>query len=218
MLGKITVNEELVKKHAYYNNKFFARWAKMYDWEKYFLFPLRRKAAKFFNLAPQKKIIDVATGTGAQAYELAKLGLDVTGVDLSPEMLAQARKKLDPSLLLSFRQGDGTTMPFGDNSFDGASISLGLHDMPYEIGVRVLREIKRVTKRNGGILVVDYMEPKKHIVAKFTHPLIKLYETPMYLPFIERGLEKILMDAGLSISRETDFLGISQIIVALNRK
>ena len=133
-------------------------------------------------------------------------------------MLAQARKKLDPSLLLSFRQGDGTTMPFGGNSFDGASISLGLHDMPYEIGVRVLREIKRVTKRNGGILVVDYMEPKKHIVAKFTHPLIKLYETPMYLPFIERGLEKILMDAGLSISRETDFLGISQIIVALNRK
>ena len=211
-------SQTLVKRHTYYNNKFFARWAKLYDYEKYLFFPLRRKAAKFLNLTSSKKIIDVATGTGAQAYELAKLGYDVTGVDLSPEMLAQAKKKLDPSLNLSFQQADGTDLPFKDDSFDAASISLGLHDMPYEIDLKVLAEIKRVTKRGGEILVIDYMEPKKHLVAKFTHPLIKIYETPMYRPFIEKGLGEILKKVGLSISRETNFLGVTQIVIVINSK
>lgn len=51
----------------------------------------------------------MATGTGAQAYELAKLGHEVVGIDLSPEMLAQAKKKLSPNLKLKFQEADGTT-------------------------------------------------------------------------------------------------------------
>lgn len=212
------LDDQLITKYAYYNNKFFAKWAALYDYEKYLLFPLRRKAAKFLNLAPEKKIIDVATGTGAQAYELAKLGYEVVGVDLSPEMLAQAKKKLSGSLKLFFRQADGTDLPFKDDTFDAASISLGLHDMPYKIGVKVLKEIKRVTKTGGEILIVDYTEPRKHIVARFTHRLIKLYETPMYLPFMERGLSKLLRQVGLAISRETNWWGVFRIVIAQNRK
>lgn len=211
-------NDQLVTKHAYYNNKFFAKWARLYDYEKYLLFPLRRKAAKFLNLSIPQKIIDVATGTGAQAYELANLGYEVIGVDLSPEMLVQAKKKINPSLRLRFQQADGTDLPFRNNTFDAASISLGLHDMPYEIGRKVLQELKRVTKKNGEILIVDYMEPKKHIVAKFTYPLIKLYETPMYRPFIERGLENILKHVALSIFRKTNFFGFFQVVVVKNYK
>src|SRR3990167_7739666 len=150
------LHNELAKKHAYYNNQFFGKWARLYDYEKHFLFPIRRKAAQFFPLKSPAKIIDVATGTGAQAHELAKLGLDVTGIDLSPEMLEQAKKKLDKSLKLQFLHADGTELPFRDNEFDGASISLGLHDMPYEIGLTVLSEIKRGVKKNGSILIVDY--------------------------------------------------------------
>ena len=212
------LHNELAKKHAYYNNQFFGKWAKLYDYEKYFLFPIRRRAAQFFPLKPPAKIIDVATGTGAQAYELAKLGVDVTGVDLSPEMLAQAKKKLDKSHRLRFLHADGTKLPFTDNEFDGASISLGLHDMPYEIGLAVLSEMKRVVKMGGLILVVDYMEPKKHVVGWLAHPLIKLYETPHYDLFVKKGLERYLQQVNLRINRFTHYLGIVQIALVANIK
>ena len=109
-------NKNLHKKHKYYNYRFFAKWARLYDFEKYITFPLRQKAAKFLNINPPKKILDVATGTGAQAFELAKFGHDVIGIDLSPEMLEQAKKKITPDLQLRFQQADGARLPFKDNS------------------------------------------------------------------------------------------------------
>lgn len=98
--------------HTYYNNKFFGRWAWAYDFEKYIFFPLRKKTVAFANLQPPKKILDVATGTGALAFEFAKAGHNVVGIDLSPKMLAQARKKLNPNIKLVFQEADGTALPF----------------------------------------------------------------------------------------------------------
>ncbi len=213
MLNNITV-----KNHSYFNNKFFGKWAWLYDCEKYFLFPIRRKAAKLLDLKFLQTVLDVATGTGAQAYEFAKLGYNVIGVDLSPEMLLQAKKKLRPSLNLKFVEADGTNLPFKDNSFDASSISLGLHDMPFNIGTQVLKEMKRVTKGNGKILIVDYMEPKKNIIARFTHPLINLYETEHYNGFIQKGLDSYLRHVGLSTITTDNFLGVLQTVIVKNIK
>lgn len=141
----MTITSSVITRHTYYNNQFFATWAKLYDYEKYILFPLRRKVAAFLAVPPPKKILDVATGTGAQAYEFAKRGHDVTGIDLSPEMLAQAKKKTTSSLRLRFLHADATKLPFKKGTFDVSSISLGLHDMPYDIDVMVLQEMKRQT-------------------------------------------------------------------------
>ena len=214
----VNESKSLINKHKYYNNRFFAKWAGLYDYEKFILFPIRRQAAKFLKLKPPKKILDVATGTGAQAYELAKLGFDVIGIDLSQEMLAQAKKKLRNDLKLQFLHEDATKLSFKDNCFDGCFISLGLHDMPYDIEIFVLNEMKRVTKPNGKIIIVDYMEPRKHFVAKFSHVLIKLYETPNYLPFIDKGLNDILKKIDLRIDKETNFLGLVQIVEVDNLK
>lgn len=212
------MDNNLVNKHKYYNNAFFSKWAKLYDYEKYLLFLLRRNAAKFLNSTSPLKILDVATGTGAQAYELAKLGHDITGIDLSNEMLEQAKKKSRPELKLHFQQADATGLPFKDNFFDASSISFGLHDMSYKIDILVLEEMKRVTKKDGKMLVVDYMEPRKHFVAKFSHRIVSLYETINYKPFIERGLDAILNDVGLNIRESTNFLGIFQIALVTNLK
>lgn len=212
------LSADLIKKHKYYNYKFFAKWAWLYDYEKYFTFLLKQKAARFLDLKPPKKIIDVATGTGAQAYQLAKLGHDVIGIDLSPEMLEQATRKISTSLKLRFQQADGAKLPFRDNSFDASTISLGLHDMPYEIELLVLKEMKRVTKKYGPILIVEYNEPKKHLIARLTHLFILLYETPNYVPFIKRGLENLLKEVGLKIDQETNFLGLFQILLIKNYK
>lgn len=90
--------------------------------------------------------------------------------------------------------------------------------MPYEIGLMVLREVKRVTKQNGKILIVDYMEPKKHPLARLPHLFISLYETPMYQPFIKRGLNNILEEVQLKPDQSTYFLGIFQIVAVKNKK
>lgn len=212
------LKNSFINNHKKFNNKFFGRWAKLYDLEKYFFSSLRKRAANFIDLKSSKKILDVATGTGALAYELSKLGHDVIGVDLSPDMLKQAIKKLRPNLKLRFIEADGTSLPFKDNSFDVSTISIALHDMPYEIELLVLKEMRRCTKKNGLILIVDYNEPRKHLVAKLTHPLISLYETPMYKPFINRGIYELLIKANLDIYKETNFLGVSQILLIKNHK
>lgn len=212
------IRNDLVKRHTYDNNQFFGKWAQLYDYEKYFLFPIRRKAAQFLHLKSQAKIIDVATGTGAQAYELAKLGLDVTGVDLSPEMLEQAKKKIDNSLKLRFLHADATKLPFKNDEFDAASISLGLHDMPIGIGEQVLQEMKRVVRKRGPVLIVDYMEPKKHWVAKLLYPFIRFYETKNFDPFITQGLDEFLNKVGLKINKFTHKWGIAQIAIVINAK
>ncbi|MFA5894784.1 MAG: methyltransferase domain-containing protein [Candidatus Shapirobacteria bacterium] len=202
--------------HESRNNQFFGKWAWLYDYEKYLLSPMRKKAVNFLDLPPNQKILDVATGTGAQAYEFAKLGHEVLGIDLSEEMLLQARKKCTPNLQLNFQHIDATKMPFGSNSFDTSSISWGLHDMPYEVEMLVLQEMKRVTKKSGQILIVDYMEPKNHLIAKFFHPLACIYETQNYKPYINRGLDSILDKVGLNISKSTNFLGFVQISLVVN--
>lgn len=194
--------------YSYYNNQFFGRWAWLYDFEKYFLFPLRKKAAKFLDVKSPSKILDVATGTGALAFELAKLGNDVIGIDLSPEMLSQAKKKLSPHLKLKFQVANGTKLPFNDESFDATTISWGIHDMPYEIGVKVLKEMKRVTKKNGKIMIIDYVNSKKNYPAKITQFLINLYETKNYKSFVTKGMETYISEAGLKITKETNYLGI----------
>lgn len=207
--------EEIKKRHKYYNNAFFAKWATLYDYEKYLLSPLRKRAAKFLGLKPPKKILDVATGTGAQAYELARQGYEVLGTDLSPEMLRQAQKKCSPMLKLSFKQADATDLPFKDNEFDVTSISLGLHDMPREVDIKALEEMKRLTKKNGKILIVDYNEPRKHWMARIAFPIINAYETKNWRPFIERGLESLLKEVSLKSEAETNFLGLFQIVIVM---
>ncbi len=199
--------------HTYYNNQFFGRWTQVYDFEKYFFSPLRKKSVEFANLKTPQKILDVATGTGALAYEFAKSGHDVVGIDLSPKMLLQANKKLSPKLKLRFEQADGTALPFKDNTFDVSTISWGIHDMPCDIGLKVLKEMTRVTKKGGHILIVDYMEPSLHLVAKFTHPLISLYETKNYLPFIKNGIDSYLKKTGLKVTKRGNYLGIWQMLL-----
>ena len=196
----------------------FNRWAWLYDFEKYLLWPLRKKAAKFLNAPVKSKILDVATGTGAQAYELAKLGYDVTGIDLSSGMLRQAAKKCRPPLNLKFEMADATKIPFDDNTYDYSCVSLALHDMPHDTEINVLKEMKRVTKENGMILIVDYMEPRKHPVARISHLLVSLYETPDYKPFIKRGLDTILSEVDLRVERATNFCGLFQIVSVKNEK
>ncbi len=100
------------------------------------------------------RILDVACGTGEQAIMLAKAGIEVAGVDLSPAMLSVARRKSRPGAV--FFRGNAESLPFESDCFDCVTISLALHEMEYKTRLGVTAEILRVLTPGGKLIVFDY--------------------------------------------------------------
>ena len=139
----------------YYNLGWFGRHPNIYEIASMIISPLRRRAAR--KMGKEKlRIIDIGTGTGAHAYEMAKLGHIVTGIDLDKKMLEKAKNKISSGMELRFLHADGTKIPFADNEFDAASISFAMHDVPYEIGIKILKEVSRVIKHDGFVFIIDF--------------------------------------------------------------
>lgn len=193
----------------YYNLGWFGQHPTIYEIASKAISPLRRRAAR--KMGEEKlMIIDIGTGTGAHAYEMAKLGHNVTGIDLDTKMLAKAEKKLSSSLELKFMHADGINLPFADNEFDAATISFALHDVPFEIGVKILNEITRVIKDDGFIFIIDYHVPIDNIGARILFSVAQLYESPNYKPFTKKGLEIYFEATGLMLIEKSSFLGAVQ--------
>jgi ubiquinone/menaquinone biosynthesis C-methylase UbiE len=178
----------------------------------------RKEAAHYLGLTPPQNILGVATGTGTLAYELALLGHDVVGIDLSGSAITQAQEKHANHPKLHFQQADATRLPFESNRFDASAISFSLHDMPYNVQIKTLEEMKRVTKMDGHILVVDYSEPKRHWGARLVAPLVRATESAHWSSFVTRGLAHLLHEVNLTIAKQTTYLGVVQMVVARNAK
>ncbi len=95
-----------------------------------FLRHVRLYAIRFSGLKAGDRVLDVCCGTGDQVYYYARAGLLATGIDLDPAMLRLAAKDKRSRVQdnASFRMADARWLPFTDNSFDGASVSLALHE------------------------------------------------------------------------------------------
>jgi demethylmenaquinone methyltransferase/2-methoxy-6-polyprenyl-1,4-benzoquinol methylase len=114
------------------------------------------------------RILDVATGTGAVAAELLRRrpDLHVVGIDQSPEMLAEARRRLGARVEL--HEGRAESLPFADGSFDALTFTYLLRyvDDP----AATLRELARVVRPGGTIAMLEFGLP--HGVWR---PLWELY-------------------------------------------
>lgn len=104
---------------------------------------------------PASHILDVACGPGIVACALAPLAATVTGADLTPAMLAQARARQEREGLanLSWHIADATALPFADASFDIVVTRYSFHHIA-DPG-RALLEMRRVCRPGGRIVVVD---------------------------------------------------------------
>lgn len=207
----IMKNPEVRKK--YYNEGWFGKHPEIYDRTDIFMKFIRNKAAKKLYLNNSQLILDIATGTGSQGYEFAKLGHTIVGIDLDIDMLKKATAKSQGGLNLSFIHGDGNNLCFFSKTFDAAVISFAMHDIPYSIGIKILLEAKRVIKDLGTIYIIDYEQPKKNFVAKILHSIALIYESPNYKHFTHRGLENYLKPTGLAISKKENIvLGALQLV------
>jgi SAM-dependent methyltransferase len=100
-----------------------------------------------------ERALDVGTGTGTLAFALAPLVREVVGVDLVPEMLAEARRRATSFENVSFVDGDCLALPFEAASFDLTATARTVHHLARpELAVA---EMARVTRPGGRLLVVD---------------------------------------------------------------
>ena len=120
------------------------------------------------------KVLDLAAGTGTSSQPFADAGATVVPCDFSIGML-QVGKKQFPHL--PFTAGDGTRLPFRDDTFDAVTISFGLRNIVDPL--RGLAEMRRVT-RPGGRLVV----------CEFSHPTWAPWRT-VYLEYLMKALPAI---------------------------
>jgi len=117
-----------------------------------------RIARQVVEATPSGKILDVGCGPGRLAIHLVQEtpGVIVTGVDISPDMIALARRRAQESDLtdrLDFQVADVGALPFPDNAFDLVVSTLSLHHWPDP--VRGLAEIRRVLKPTGQAYIYD---------------------------------------------------------------
>lgn len=208
------------EEHEYYLlvKKVFRILAPFYDFGTLPISRVRDKTVDFINAGKGSKILDVATGTGKQAFTFAKRDYDVTGIDLSEAMLKVASKK-NIYVNAKFALADATNLPFKDSSFDVSCVSFALHDMLLTIRERALKEMVRVTKQEGIIVIVDYALPENRISSFLVYHFVKLYEKEYYSKFIRSDLEALLRKSGIEIKEKLPvLLGAGRIIKGVNLK
>lgn len=118
----------------------------------------RRFAADVAEVAPNgAAILDVGTGPGVLLVELARSRPDLrlTGVDLSADMIAAARRNLEPfGDRAAASVGDVTRLPFPDHSFDLITSSLSLHH--WDDPAAAVPELARVLRPGGRVYIYDF--------------------------------------------------------------
>jgi ubiquinone/menaquinone biosynthesis C-methylase UbiE len=124
---------------------------------------LEQKVLRFVIPGGDERALDPGTGTGALAFALAPHVREVVGVDVVPELLAQARKRAEQRSNVSFVEGDATKLPFGYGEFDLAGTLRTLHHIARP--ELVVAELARVTRSRGRVLVMDQIAPVDPVAA-----------------------------------------------------
>jgi ubiquinone/menaquinone biosynthesis C-methylase UbiE len=128
------------------SSRSFDRAANYYDQTRELPEPIAARGlpAILQHIAPRGKILDVGTGTGRISVPLLQLGADVTGVDLSLNMMGKLREKYPAAHLA---QADASRLPFATRHFDAVLTTHVMHLIgPWR---EALREYRRVLKPDG---------------------------------------------------------------------
>ncbi len=123
----------------------------------------RRRAVRAMNLSVRGHALDLATGTGDLAVEIAQTvsSATVVGVDPSAGMLGEARRKvesLELSERINLQQGSAEVLSFDDHTFDAVGIAFGVRNVSDRVAG--LKEMARVTKIGGRVVVLELGEPR----------------------------------------------------------
>ena len=147
----------------------------------------RNKVVDIVGKTNPDSILDIATGTGDLAINLAKTkALKIIGLDISDGMLEVGRKKIEKLQLnntIEMVLADSEKMPFEENSFDAITVAFGVRN--FENLERGLAEFFRVLKPDGVVIILEFSKPRYFPMKQFY-----LFYFFKILPFIGRLVSK----------------------------
>jgi SAM-dependent methyltransferase len=130
-----------------------------------FLLPIGERLAAAIPAGPGTKALDVAAGTGNASLPLAARGVSVTASDLTPELLADGRRRAEAQgLELEWVEADAERLPFADGSYDVVMSAIGVMFAPHHQAAA--DEIVRVA-RPGGTIALLCWTPEGMLGALF---------------------------------------------------
>lgn len=171
---------------------------------------LRNETAKAFR-ADVKTVIDLGCGTGTATRAIAERlpAATVTGIDLSPYMLVAAKHKARYLSNANFLHANAEHLPFDDNSIDAVTASLLFHEMPPDAGLNVMREVMRVLKPGGELIVFDGSQ--QGLAKLGGHLSSGLFLEPYAAPFLDGNLVEMMIRAGFATASSTPLVFIYEL-------
>lgn len=198
--------------------KIYNNYASVYDiLFKGFFHPRQKMAISDLEINPGAKVLDVGVGTGL-TLPLYPNHCEVTGIDISVDMLKQARKKTDKLGLknVNLLEMDACDLAFDDDSFDFviATHIISVVPEPY----RVIAEMRRVAKPNGKLVIVNHFVSSQPLIArveKFCDPFFRKLGWRM-----DMTLEDLIEETNLQVYKTTKLnkIDLWKIIHAYNNK
>jgi ArsR family transcriptional regulator len=161
------------------------------------------RARAITRMVPHNAIaVDIGTGTGILAAELASLGLSVIGVDNSQRMLDAARSNLDAAGVegVELRHGEAHRLPLEDASVDAAFAHMVLHYLPSPADA--VREMARIVKPGGSVVVVDFLHHEHEWMRQELRVVwLGFPEDTIHEWFSQSGLESVRIDVEAPAAR-----------------
>ena len=170
---------------------------------------LKLVGIRMFRPTKGMNILDVGCGTGTHLELYQRYQCNLSGLDLSQSMLQVASNRLKSTAQLAL--GDATSMPYEDARFDLVIAMLALHEMSPKIRPQVLCEIKRVLKKDGRILLIDFHNgPYQPVQGWVSKGIIIIAELAAgrnhfinYRNFMnEGGLDRLINQQSLQIEKQ----------------
>ncbi|MDQ0242658.1 phosphatidylethanolamine/phosphatidyl-N-methylethanolamine N-methyltransferase [Bacillus fengqiuensis] len=168
-----------------WNRVIYKCWAPFYDFlfNKGMFYQARKRVFQGTFWKKGQRVLFVGVGTGADLEFIPHADLKVTAIDYSEEMLQKAEEKYENSSI-HFLQMDAQMLDFESESFDFVVASLVLSVVPDP--VKAMKEMVRVTKAEGKILIFDKFTPENEKLSmgkKLIRPVIQLLGTDIGLSF-----------------------------------
>lgn len=148
---------------------FFDRWAPNYDilLTTVFYQAIHKRLLEYIELPNSPNVLDLGCGTGRLLHRLATQFSDLrgTGLDLSQEMLRQARQHNRYPQRLIYIKGNAESLPFANGQFDAVFNTISF--LHYPNPKQVLSEVKRVLTQGGKFYLADYTTKKQFILPSY---------------------------------------------------
>lgn len=181
----------------------YGRLAPLYDWIwSRYLATTTRNTLDCLTLRGTERLCDVGCGTGMLLSALGESypDLDLHGIDITPQMLARAKRRLGDRAWL--RLAPAEALPFDDEAFD-VLISTSMLHLLGGLQQMAIAEWTRVLRPGGTMAITDWRGD--HLATRAHTGLLTLLGRRHYAPLPEGGIEALMAGAGLEVTESRSY-------------